>query len=174
MNCTQITLDRPAVLLFGDGKRITLHYVPEVGRGSARLHNGQPRVIPLVVDDGQTVQPARIHVISGEPRDQLLLVGGPTAAWVTSAGEVASTRALRRDVRADEYWSTQFQFVSAGLLAVLETEVLLIDAGLRIRWQIPKYLNDVIEEIADDRVGFVRDGAERWYVALTDGTLLSG
>jgi hypothetical protein len=121
------------------------------------------------VDDGETTDTTRIFSIRGKPPNPLLVLGGPRAYTVADDGHIREQLDLERSCEFAEYWSTQLVDLGSAILVILESEVLLIDDDLHLKWRHPKLFNDFFEKLDGGIAIFRRDHTDRWDLSLADG-----
>ncbi|HEX8600624.1 MAG TPA: hypothetical protein VF952_19175 [Chloroflexia bacterium] len=178
MMSQELSLTGSASFTFPDGTRALASYYSQVERGEWRGHarivipdKGGLDLLDLV-DDGQTVDEPRIHVIYGLSPSEVFLFGGPKAYRINSNGTVMEEVELYRGRELEEYWDTAIESTEVGILVIYESGCLLLDNMLQVSWHIKKYLNDFFYRVSSDEIEFLRDHEERWRLALTDGHVI--
>jgi len=173
----ELSLEPLAEAFFPNGERLEVMCLSGEtdASGRARLEIGATSVVlDGVVDDAETTDRPRVFVVTGEPTDVMLLLGGTKIHRVDARGGVETPAALDRDTFDTEFWSLQLLVVESGVVVVYESGVVLLDRLLRLRWHIPKYYNDFLHKVEQGRLWFLEDHERPWSVDLTSGLKSDG
>jgi hypothetical protein len=166
-----------AEAFFPNGERLRVTYGSGEAEasGRARLEIGEKRVVlEGVVDDAETTEQPRVFVVTGEPVDVMLLLGGRNLYRVDTRGRTETLAALARDTFNTEFWSLRLLAVESGVVVVYEGGVLLIDRLLQPRWHVQKYYNDFLHKVEQGRLWFLEDHERPWSIDLTSGLKSNG
>ena len=135
-----------------------------------RFDTGVHAELRAAVDVSEHLSNPRVFIIEGTSPDTFLLFGGERLYWVSATGAVKSEFTTFREWGNEEYWVTEIIRQQDAIVIIYESEVLMIDEALRVRWHQSKYFNDDLVTVEGDALKFSRDG-EEWFIRLEDGSV---
>lgn len=174
----EVRLDGLGQFRFPNGIMATVRLLHRSQPGAARpsesilvqLSTGSQIELPESADNGETTEAPRVHVIKGNPSDQVFLFGGEIAYRLHSDGRVLESLVTYRHRDLDEFWDTKILLLEEEILIVIyETGVIAINQDLQVQWHVHKLVNDFFSHIEGKQLMFLRDHEERKMIDLVQG-----
>ncbi len=135
-----------------------------------RFADGTSLELSESVDSSPNYDEPWLLVVSGIPRDKVLLFGGEISYVVSSEGTIVHRVSTFRNRRNSEFWRTEaVSLDDDDLLIVYEVGALLVGPNLEVRWQVEKALIDFYDRREGSELIFLRDHEVPFAVNLYTG-----